>query len=334
MRGVFKTTDGGRTWTKVFYKSARTGANDLVMDPRDPNTLYAAMWQRMRRKWSDPRVEPGYNEGGIFKTTDGGKTWTDVERRACRRRSSAAASASTLARSTSRTRSTRSSTTTRSAAGRSQDERDAYGRPMPQGAGFIKGAEVYRSDDGGKTWKQTSRYDARPTTYLDQPFGHVRLGVRPDPRRSEGREHDLHARPRAERVARRRQDVRAHRRHARRPPRAVDRSGELEDDLQQQRRRLLHVDRRGQDVEVRAVGARDAVLQRRARHGTPFHAYGSIQDVGSRRVRDRPQQRPRRSRRSRSKARPAAKARTTPSIRTTRTSSTRTGSTATSRART
>ena len=66
-RGVFKTTDGGRNWKKVFYRGPRTGAIDLVMDPVDPNTLYAAMWQRVRRKWSDPRVEPGYNEGGIWK---------------------------------------------------------------------------------------------------------------------------------------------------------------------------------------------------------------------------------------------------------------------------
>ena len=78
MRGVFKTTDGGRTWNKIFYRSARTGAADLVMDPSDPNTLYASMWQRLRRKWSDPRVESGYTEGGIWKTTDGGATWAEA----------------------------------------------------------------------------------------------------------------------------------------------------------------------------------------------------------------------------------------------------------------
>jgi hypothetical protein len=78
MRGVFKTTDGGRTWQKVFYRSARTGAVDLVMDPADPNTLYAAMWQRVRRKWSDPRTEPSYSEGGIWKTSDAGRTWTEA----------------------------------------------------------------------------------------------------------------------------------------------------------------------------------------------------------------------------------------------------------------
>ena len=78
MRGVFKTTDGGKTWNKVLYKSPRTGAWDLVMDPANPDVIYASMWQRVRRKWSDPRVEPGYSEGGVFKTTDGGKTWTEA----------------------------------------------------------------------------------------------------------------------------------------------------------------------------------------------------------------------------------------------------------------
>src|SRR4029079_9004979 len=78
MRGVFKTTDGGRTWAKVLYRSPKTGAIDLVMDPADPNTLYAAMWQRVRRKGSDPRVEPGYGESGIARTIDGGATWSDA----------------------------------------------------------------------------------------------------------------------------------------------------------------------------------------------------------------------------------------------------------------
>lgn len=91
MRGVFKTIDGGRTWTKSFYRSPSTGAVDLVMDPKDPNTLYAAMWQRTRRKWSDPRVEPNYTEGGIWKTTApaprGRRSMT-----VCPNRSSAAAS--------------------------------------------------------------------------------------------------------------------------------------------------------------------------------------------------------------------------------------------------
>ena len=78
MRGVFKTTDGGRTWTPALKISEKTGVNDLAMDPKDPNTLYATAWQRQRRKWNDPRVEEGFNESLIYKTTDAGKTWTKL----------------------------------------------------------------------------------------------------------------------------------------------------------------------------------------------------------------------------------------------------------------
>jgi photosystem II stability/assembly factor-like uncharacterized protein len=78
MRGVFKTTNGGRTWTAVLKISPKTGVNDLAMDPKDPNTLYAAAWQRQRRKWNDPRVEEGFNESLIYKTTDAGRTWTKL----------------------------------------------------------------------------------------------------------------------------------------------------------------------------------------------------------------------------------------------------------------
>ncbi|HEX5214112.1 MAG TPA: hypothetical protein VFV98_01545 [Vicinamibacterales bacterium] len=76
MRGVYKTTDGGKTWTHSLRISAKTGAVDLAIDPKDPNTMYAAAWQRQRRKWNDPRVEPGFDESGIFKTTNGGQSWT------------------------------------------------------------------------------------------------------------------------------------------------------------------------------------------------------------------------------------------------------------------
>jgi len=78
MRGVFKSTDGGRTWTHSLKISPKTGVNDLAMDPKDPNILYAGAWQRQRRKWNDPRVEAGFSEGGIFKSTDAGRTWTPL----------------------------------------------------------------------------------------------------------------------------------------------------------------------------------------------------------------------------------------------------------------
>ncbi len=74
-RGVFKTDNGGRTWDKVLFVDTLTGVVDLVMDPSDPNTLYAAAYQRMRRTWGFNGGGPG---SGIYKTTDGGATWREL----------------------------------------------------------------------------------------------------------------------------------------------------------------------------------------------------------------------------------------------------------------
>lgn len=75
-RGVYKSIDGGKTWTNVKSVSAYTGCNDLIMDPRDPNVLYAAFHQRMRKVFT---YIGGGPESAVFKTTDGGATWTKVE---------------------------------------------------------------------------------------------------------------------------------------------------------------------------------------------------------------------------------------------------------------
>ena len=81
-RGGFKTTDGGRTWTKSLYANDRAAAIDLVMDPKNPKILYAAVWRRNLRAQGEPPPVPGaqpvipVNEyGGIYKTIDGGKNW-------------------------------------------------------------------------------------------------------------------------------------------------------------------------------------------------------------------------------------------------------------------
>ena len=74
-RGVFKTTDGGKTWRKVLYRDATTGISDLDIDPNDPNVLYAAFWHAYRTPWS---LESGGPGGGIFKSTDGGESWTEL----------------------------------------------------------------------------------------------------------------------------------------------------------------------------------------------------------------------------------------------------------------
>lgn len=74
-RGVFKSTDGGTTWAKILFRNDSTGVSDLVMDPSDPNTLYAAFWHAYRTPWM---LNSGGAGGGLFKTTDGGATWKEI----------------------------------------------------------------------------------------------------------------------------------------------------------------------------------------------------------------------------------------------------------------
>ncbi len=72
-RGVFKTTDGGKTWSKVLYVNEKIGVIDLVMDPTDPGVLYAATYDKQRLPW---QMINGGPESGVYKTSDGGAHWT------------------------------------------------------------------------------------------------------------------------------------------------------------------------------------------------------------------------------------------------------------------
>ena len=74
-RGVYKTTDGGETWELVLFVDENTGAIDLAMDPNDPETLFAAMYQRRRTAWGFNGGGPG---SGIYRTTDGGSHWEEL----------------------------------------------------------------------------------------------------------------------------------------------------------------------------------------------------------------------------------------------------------------
>ncbi|HVB33056.1 MAG TPA: hypothetical protein VNJ52_01585 [Patescibacteria group bacterium] len=76
-RGVFKTTDGGKTWKKVLYVNDTTGVSDLVMAPNNPEVLLAAMWQVRRYPWA---LEDGGAASGIYRSTDGGGKWTKLTR--------------------------------------------------------------------------------------------------------------------------------------------------------------------------------------------------------------------------------------------------------------
>lgn len=74
-RGVYKTTDGGKTWTQVLKIDEHTGVNDIVMDPRNPDVLYAAAHQRRRSDYAYVSGGPG---SGMYRTTDGGKNWEKI----------------------------------------------------------------------------------------------------------------------------------------------------------------------------------------------------------------------------------------------------------------
>ncbi len=74
-RGIFKTTDGGKTWKQVLYVNEQTGCSDLVMEPGNPSVLYAGTWRLIRTPYS---LESGGEGSGLWKSVDGGETWTNI----------------------------------------------------------------------------------------------------------------------------------------------------------------------------------------------------------------------------------------------------------------
>jgi len=76
-RGVYKSTDGGTTWRKVLYRDPKTGAVDISIDPKNPQVIYAALWEAWRKPWAMGSGGPG---SGLFKSSDGGEHWTELTR--------------------------------------------------------------------------------------------------------------------------------------------------------------------------------------------------------------------------------------------------------------
>ena len=76
-RGVFKSRDGGATWRKVLFRNDKTGAVDLWIDRNNPNVVFAALWEAFRTEYTMSSGGPG---SGLFKSTDGGETWTEITR--------------------------------------------------------------------------------------------------------------------------------------------------------------------------------------------------------------------------------------------------------------
>lgn len=179
-RGVFKTTDGGKTWSKVLYVDEKTGAIDLIMEPKDSNTLYAATWQRMRKKWNDPRNEPDYTGSGIYKTTDGGNTWKPVNNGLPAPRYRGRIGIDLCLSKPN----VLYAYVDNYELGREPTEAErtgVYGLPS---SGIIKGATVYRSDDKGESWTLASPLTPQTKQLLEYhsgTYGWVFGQIRVDP---------------------------------------------------------------------------------------------------------------------------------------------------------
>ncbi|HEY6213607.1 MAG TPA: hypothetical protein VIW45_15045 [Vicinamibacterales bacterium] len=134
-RGVFKTADGGRTWTKSLFVDENTGATDIVMDPQNPDVLFAATYQRQRAAWGFNGGGPG---SGIYRTENGGGTWTKL------------------------------------AAGLPRGDKGRIGLDLFRGDSRIvyavveaagRESGVYRSINRGESWEQLSTLNPRPIYY-------------------------------------------------------------------------------------------------------------------------------------------------------------------------
>jgi photosystem II stability/assembly factor-like uncharacterized protein len=178
-RGVYKTTDGGQTWEKILYINDLTGAIDLVMDPTNPDVLYAATWQRIREKWNDPRNKTDYKESGIYKTTDGGKSWDPVNQGLPEAPYRGRIGIDLCASKPNVLYAFVDNYEIAHAA--PEGETDSYGRPR---GGIIKGATIYRSDDSGGQWIQVSGLTEDMKTYMERhsaTYGWVFGQIRVDP---------------------------------------------------------------------------------------------------------------------------------------------------------
>jgi photosystem II stability/assembly factor-like uncharacterized protein len=136
-RGLYKTTDGGETWRPVLQIDDATGCCDVVIDPADPDTMYAAMYTRTRKAWS---YTSGSEVGGIFKSTDAGETWTKLT--------------NGLPARTERIGLAVHKANPRILAALVASDQGGWGaEPFDD---FSKEGGVFRSDDGGETWQRVS----------------------------------------------------------------------------------------------------------------------------------------------------------------------------------
>ncbi len=138
-RGIFRSEDGGKTWSKVLYKNESTGGSDVVIDPKNPQIVYASLWGERLGPWEDGN-EYDTTDGGLFKSTDGGTTWKQLKNGLPD--NLVQINVAVAASDPQRLYATVSTTTM-------------------SGYANAKGLGVYRSDDGGMSWRRITD-DPRP----------------------------------------------------------------------------------------------------------------------------------------------------------------------------
>ena len=138
-RGIYKSSDGGKTWKKVLYKNDRTGGSDVVIDPKDPMVVYACLWEETLGPWEDGNEYSG-TAGGLFQSTDGGETWHALKN------------------------GLPSDLVQINVAISASDPSRLYATlitTVPQAYATGEGGGVYRSDDAGASWRKITD-DPRP----------------------------------------------------------------------------------------------------------------------------------------------------------------------------
>ncbi len=157
-RGVFKTTDGGKTWKRVLYVNDRTGAIDLVLNRNDPNVLYAAMYECMRDPW---RIQDGGPGSAIYKTTDGGANWKKLE---------TGLPGGTIGR-IGLDLYQKNPNTLYAVVDNRNVKAGTENRPA------LIGGEVYRTDDGGVSWRKVSADKDDVSRKSGYAFNQIRVAV-------------------------------------------------------------------------------------------------------------------------------------------------------------